>query len=141
MNSKSLIFILALFFVNLFVFSQESNSNIKVDCKRDTILIINNQKLCEKSNYLNREDFLNADSIQVNHSNLEVASYKVSSFTLGNNLNIQMHTSIITEELKSIISSGEISYKYINIEEVVLKNKQNNYYNPTLKNLKIIFLD
>ncbi len=135
----SVVFILTI--TNLYLFSQDKKQEFAIDCKTDTLLVIAGKTLCEYSTYFSREDFLNAEMIYVNHDDLVVASFNVSSFTLGNSLYISIRSNLITEALKKNLVSGEINYKYINLQDILLKDEQNNYIKPTLQNLKIIFLD
>ena len=65
----------------------------------------------------------------------------VSSFTLGNELDLVVTSEIIPLELKQAIVSTEVQYKYINFKNILLVDKQNNTIKPTLQNIKIIFLD
>ena len=137
--SKYSILIIFLFLVTFHL--KVKCQNVNYDCNKDTVLIIGEKKLCEFKNYLNREDILNSELIVINHDDLQVLSYNVSSFTLGNELDLVVTSEIIPLELKQAIVSTEVQYKYINFKNILIVDKQNNTTKPTLQNIKIIFLD
>ena len=122
-------------------FCQNINKNDAIDCDRDTLLVIGGHTLCEYSNYIDRSVFLNAETITINHEDLEIATYNVSSFTLGNSINLSIRSEKITDELKKALASEQVRYKYINLTDILLYDGQNNLIKPTLQNLKIIFIN
>ena len=122
-------------------FCQDIDKNDAIDCDRDTLLVIGDHKLCEYSNYIDRSVFLNAETITINQEGLEIASYNVTSFTLGNSINLSIRSEKITDELKKTIASEQVRYKYINLTNILLYDNQNNLIKPTLQNLKIIFIN
>ncbi|NOZ47902.1 MAG: hypothetical protein GXO79_14160 [Chlorobi bacterium] len=128
------------FLVNSNVQSQEREKP-KVDCNKDTLIVISDKIICKNKIYINRSGLLNSDSLSVNLPGFTIYSYYVSSFTLGHNLNVNVASGIISNELKKAIDSKEIQYKFLNFSEILLLDEKNNIVKPTLYNFKIIFLD
>lgn len=141
MKFKILITLFVLTVIVLNSFCQNINVNDAIDCDRDTLLVIGDHTLCEYSNYIDRSVFLNTEIIAINQEGLEIASYKVKSFTLGNSMSFSIRSEIITDELKKVIASEQVRYKYINLTNILLYDNQNNLIKPTLQNLKIIFIN
>lgn len=133
------LFVFTLFALN--TFCQNIENENAIDCDRDTLLIIENLILCEYSNYIDRSVFLNAETITINQIDLEIASYNVTSFTLGNSISLNIRSEKITDELKNVVASKQVQYKYLNLTNILLNDKQNNLIKPTLQSLKIIFIN
>lgn len=133
------LFVFTVFALN--TFCQNIKNDDAIDCDRDTLLIIGNLILCEYSNYIDRSVFLNAETITINQLDLEIASYNVTSFTLGNSISLNIRSEKITDELKNVVASKQVQYKYLNLTNILLNDKQNNLIKPTLQSLKIIFIN
>lgn len=133
------LFVFTVFALN--TFCQNIKNDDAIGCDRDTLLIIGNLILCEYSNYIDRSVFLNAETITINQLDLEIASYNVTSFTLGNSISLNIRSEKITDELKNVVASKQVQYKYLNLTNILLNDKQNNLIKPTLQSLKIIFIN
>lgn len=105
----------------------------------DTLLIIGDIVIDQEKVHINREDFLNADTLQVNQRGFKVVSFKLNALALGANVTLNSESGSITSDMKNEVLNERVKYKFIYLKDILLQSSDGRMKKPSTKSIKLIF--
>lgn len=105
----------------------------------DTLIVLGEIVIDKNKVYMDREDFLNIDSLVINQKGLQVTGFTMSALALGANVQIKSNTAQIGSEMKDVVTNEKPKYKFIYLKDILLYSSDGRKSNPSTKSVKIIF--
>jgi len=105
----------------------------------DTLIIIGDLVVDKYKVHINREDFLETDTLKVNQKGFKVISFKINALALGANITLSSESGAITTEMKNEILNERIKYKFIYLKDILLQSSDGRMKSPSTKSIKVIF--
>lgn len=132
-----------LFFIALFpnILWPEILKAQDYDVDLDTLVQIGDFVVSSDKIQIKRDQLFLQDSIKVNKIGLRVASFTISAITLGEQLEIKSTSAAITPEMKKIIKGSKPVFKFIYLRDIILFDKFGGKIKPSLKEVRISFID
>ncbi len=138
-NLRNLFLCIFVFFItNLF---SQDGEGCKYDKFRDTLIVFNNQVInCEKI-YIEREKFIEADTLLINQKGLVIDKFNIQAIALGQNIILSSNSNKILKSMKDLVTNQSTKYKFIYIKDIILRTTDGRLVSPSVNNIKIVFIN
>ena len=121
------------------------NRDCLFDPATDTLPVIGSQVLCSEKVVMHRDSLILGDSIKINKKGFELESFEMSSFALGNSFNLSSGSHKLTTGMRKCLktNAGEnkVIYKFVYLRNMIIRTPDGRKVSPSIKEIRISFID
>ncbi len=107
----------------------------------DTLIVLNGKTITEDKIHIQREELNSKDTLKVNQRGLVVEKFTFQALALGQSIELQSESPVLTNEMLKSINNQETKYKFFYLKDIILRTKDGRKVSPTTRTIKIVFIN